>query len=89
MPMKTLVGIQILEMTASGLKEIVTIESEPVKDPKAWQEGINEITEKIYENGSIFMSFQDQGFVLKDIKSKTIVVKGIFQNDSNKPGSNT
>jgi len=87
MPMKTMIGMQILEMTASGLQEIVTLETEPLKDPEDWKTNLSSINETIYNADSIYMTFEDQAFVIKGLATKTIVLKGVFQNDSYKPGS--
>lgn len=87
MPMKTMIGIQILEMTTNGLQEIVSMETEPMKDPKDWSSSLEVITEKIYNNDKLFMVFEEQAFVVNNISNKTIVIKGVFQPDSCKPGS--
>lgn len=80
MPMKTFVGIKILEMTDSGLHEIIQIESEPSKSEEEWQKSISDMVELIFKHEGLYMSLGDQGFVLKNISKKTIVVKGVFQN---------
>ena len=80
---KTMVGIKILEMTQTGLHEVVELETEePLTDPERQQAALSVITEMAYENDKMFLVVEDKAFVIRGLDKKTIVVKGVFKIES-------
>jgi len=79
-PVKTLIAIEFLEMTNNGLKRIVRMECEDnITDEKIIHTMINDFTEMVYKNDKMFFVTETQGFAIKGMQNKTIVVKGIFK----------
>lgn len=85
--MKTLIGVQVLQMTDSGLQEIATLMSEnPSKDPKEWNTTFSDLIGMFYKNDKAYLVTEDLGFCINNLQDKTIVVRGIFNPESSKGG---
>lgn len=75
---KTMIGMRIFEMTETGLEEVIQIETEPLTDPKDQKEALEVMTDMVFKNDSLYVVFQDQALVMRGLKTKTVVIKAVF-----------
>lgn len=79
---KTMIGLKILEMTQTGLQEIIEMETERLEDPDAQKEAIDQVTQMLFKHDSMFLQVEDKSFVIRGLPNKTIVVRGVFHLES-------
>jgi len=79
---KTLIAIEVLEMTENGLKLIALLkaESPASSDTKMINATLEKFTKMAYDNERIFLTTDEIGFSIGGLKTKTIVFKGVFEN---------
>lgn len=79
MKRKALVGLDILEMTENGLQLVANLPSlEASYKKEEWEEAISDMAEKLYQLDRMFLSTDEIGIILRGMKTKTYVVKGVF-----------
>lgn len=82
--MKKYIAMDVFEMTDNGLQKIVRIDAEPSSDKEAIKESISQVAETIFSNDSLYMTFDDQAFIIKGLKTKTIVLKAVWEESGGK-----
>lgn len=75
---KTMIGMKIFEMTPSGKHEVIEIETERLDNSDDQKEVINSMIDMIFKNEGMWMSFQDRGFVIRGLASKTITIESVY-----------
>jgi hypothetical protein len=76
---KAMTAIKIFEMTESGLREVFELETEHIKDKKRQAEALEQLTEMAFQKDSMFLVNETGSFVIRDLKTKTIVFRIVFE----------
>jgi hypothetical protein len=74
-----MVGLKIFQLTSNGLVEVIEFETERLPDKKRQQEAIETLTEMLYNNDSMFLTFEDQSVVLHNMKKNTFRTQAVFE----------
>jgi hypothetical protein len=78
---KTLIAIEVLEMTENGLKLITLLKADPPSsDTEAITATLREFTMMAHDNERMFLITDEVGFSISGLTTKTIVFKGVFEN---------
>jgi len=86
---KTMIAIELFEMTPNGLLKVIEMETEEITKLEDQQASLSQLTETLYKNDKMYMVFENQGFVIRGLETKTIVLKGKYRIEhGNKPESN-
>ena len=74
-----MVGIKLFQLMPSGMVEVIEFETERLPDKKRQQEAIETLTEMLYNNDSMFLTFEDQSVVLHNMKKNTFRTQAVFE----------
>jgi 50S ribosomal subunit-associated GTPase HflX len=75
---KTMIGVEVLEMTASGLQLITTVESNKSNEEDIYAT-LQKFTEMVYEHDKMYLITETVGFAIRGLETKTIVFRGVFE----------
>jgi hypothetical protein len=80
MPTKVFTGIQVKEMTAHGLKNVVLLPIDATIKEEDVRVNVEKLTEMAYSKDNMYMVLENgTGLVMRGLTTKTVIFEPVFE----------